>query len=329
MQPTPDLRRWANLPNFHFHDYAPETDLAAEVLDGLAQPQKRIPFRFLYDEMGSRLFARICQQPEYYPTRTEIQILETNAAEIAALAGPGAQLVELGSGAGRKVDILLDAMDAPAAYIAVDISRDALLPAATRLAARRLGLSVHAVCADFSEPFDLPLEGEGQPVGFFPGSSIGNFSRAEASRFLGQWGRRLGPGAGMIVGVDIIKPIPLLEAAYNDDAGVTADFTLNILRRANRELRADFRLADFRHEAVYDPRSAAIEIFLVSQKDQTASVCGRRYSFSRGERVHVESSHKYDVEGFASLAAAAGFDHVGVWIDPDRLFSVHYLKVAG
>lgn len=315
--------------NLIIHAYDPGPDRFAEaVLEGLGRSRKALPFRFLYDARGSRLFDQICQQPEYYPTRTELSILEDHAADIAALAGRGARLVELGSGAGRKVGLLLDALTEPAAYIPVDISRDALIPAAGEVARRYPDLPVHAVWADFSAPFDLPLAGVGRAVGFFPGSSIGNFSRTGAREFLAAWKNRLGPGAGMIVGVDLIKPVVCLEAAYNDAAGVTAAFTLNILRRINETLHADFQLQNFAHQAHYNPRSWAIDIHLVSLADQVVTVCGHSVAFSKGETVHVESSHKYDIASFARLAEAAGFTSAAVWSDPRGRFSVHYLTDA-
>ena len=315
--------------NLHIQAYDPGPDRFAEaVLDGLDRPRKQLPFRFLYDARGSRLFDKICQQPEYYPTRTERDILEDHAADIAALAGPGAQLVELGSGAGRKVGLLLDALAEPAAYIPVDISRDALIPAAGEVARRYPGLPVHAVWADFSAPFELPLAGAGRAVGFFPGSSIGNFTRTGARDFLAAWKTRLGPGAGMIVGVDLIKPVFRLEAAYNDAAGITAAFTLNLLQRINQTLDADFQMENFAHQARYNSRSQAIDIHLFSLEDQAVTVCGQSIGFSKGETIHVESSHKYDIESFTRLAEAAGFTSAAVWTDPRDWFSVHYLTAT-
>lgn len=315
--------------NLQIHAYDPGPDRFAEaVLEGLSRPDKALPFRFLYDARGSCLFEEICQQPEYYPTQTELGILEDHASDIATLAGPGARLVELGSGAGRKVGLLLDAMTAPAAYIPVEISRDALVPAASEVAQRYPDLPVHAVWADFSAAFEIPMAGTGPAIGFFPGSSIGNFSPAGARDFLAAWRTRLGPGAGMIIGVDLIKPICRLEAAYNDAAGVTAAFTLNILRRINETLAADFQIDNFAHQAQYNARSRAIDIHLVSLADQVVTVCGRRFAFSNGERLHVESSHKYDIESFTRLAEEAGFRSAAVWTDPRDWFSVHYLTTA-
>ncbi|MFN3314406.1 MAG: L-histidine N(alpha)-methyltransferase [Hyphomonas sp.] len=328
MQRIPDPQQTLPSALIHVHDHDPGPDRFAEgVIEGLSRTDKALPFRFLYDEAGSRLFDRICQQPEYYPTRTEMQILEQHAGDIADLAGPGARLIELGSGAGRKIGTLLDALEAPAAYIPVDISRGILLSAARQVAINYPGLPVHAVWADFSQPFGLPLTGKGRAIGFFPGSSIGNFTRVGARRFLATWKDRLGPGAGMIVGVDLIKPVPVLEAAYNDEAGITAAFSLNILRRMNRELGGDFKLENFRHDARYNPRSQAIDIHLISEVRQNVTVSGQKIRFDRDEKLHLESSHKYDAESFADLAAEAGFRSAAVWTDPKRLFSVHFLAV--
>lgn len=316
--------------NFHWHARDPEPERFAEaVLAGLAQAQKAIPFRFLYDTAGSHLFDRICRQPEYYPTRTETAILEANAADMAAMAGPGVRLVEFGSGASRKARHLLDALETPSGYIPVDISEDALRTSALQAARDYPGLPVHAVRADFARPFPLPLEGQGPATGFFPGSSIGNFSRPEAHQFLAGWREFLGPDGAMVVGVDLIKPVAELEAAYNDRAGVTAAFSLNLLRRINRELGGDFRLSGFRHDARYNPASFAIDIHLVSLDRQEVSIRGRTFLFEAGEQLHVESSHKYDIGGFQALARAAGFTPGAVWVDPGQRFSVHFLSVAG
>lgn len=326
MQQTLDQKGGRSLPNLHVHEFDPGPDRFSDaVLEGLSRPAKSLPFRFLYDAEGSRLFEQICRQPEYYPTRTEIRILQDVAAQIAALSGPNASLVELGSGAGRKIGILLNALRAPAAYLPVDISRAALVPAGKQIALEYPELPVHAVWADFSARFELPLTGDGRVVGFFPGSSIGNFTRAAATEFLASWRKRLGPGSAMIVGVDLIKPVHILEAAYNDAAGVTAAFSLNVLRRANRELGADFEIENFVHEAHYNPNSFAIDIHLRSLADQLVTISGQQFRFSEDEMLHVESSHKYDVDGFVSIASLAGFDHVQTWVDENALFSVHFL----
>lgn len=327
MRAPPERKLDAARPGYVFHDHAPsEASFAAAVLEGLSVPKKSIPCRFLYDAAGSELFERICEQPEYYPTRTEMFILERHATAIADLVGSGAQLVELGSGAGRKIRLLLDALSAPASYIPVDISRQALIGAAKRLADEQRDIDIHAVWADYSAPFDLPLAQAGRVVGFFPGSTIGNFERDPARAFLTLWANRLGPDAGMIIGVDLTKPADVLERAYDDAAGVTAAFTLNVLRRANRELDADFNLEAFRHQARYSTESGAVEINLVSLKDQSVRISRNVFNFVEGEALHIENSHKYGLEEFADLARQAGFEWHSAWTDPKGLFSVHYLK---
>jgi dimethylhistidine N-methyltransferase len=313
-----------------FRDLAPEEESFRDaVLAGLARRQKAIPCRFLYDARGSALFEKICETPEYYPTRTESRILEDNAAAIAALIGPGAQLVEFGSGASRKVRTLLRAFEAPAGYIAIDISRAMLRRAAQRLADVFPELPILAVCADYTQPLDpatLP-PAPGRRLGFFPGSSIGNFTPAEALAFLAGCRPALGKGGGMLIGVDLQKDTGRLDAAYNDAQGVTAAFTLNLLERMNRELDADFEPRRFAHDAAYNPAAARVEIYLRSLADQIVTVAGRAIRLAKGERIHTEYSYKYTVESFRRLAARAGFRPVETWTDGDRLFSVHFLAV--
>lgn len=309
------------------HDFAPtEASFMDALVAGLSNSARSIPCRFLYDERGSQLFDLICEQPEYYPTRTELQILHRHATEIAALAGPDVALIELGSGSSRKVRLLLDTFTAPAAYVAIDISREHLQAAARRVAAERPSLEVRAVCADYTQAFDLPV-GHGRRVAFFPGSTIGNFEKIEAAAFLSDWARRLGPGAAMIVGVDLRKPADILDRAYDDAAGVTAAFSLNLLSRANRELGADFDTGGWRHEARWSPEAGCVEIHLRSLQAQSVKLGGKTFGFAEGEKLHVENSHKYDVEEFARMARRAGFVWETCWTDPQRLFSVHFLSV--
>lgn len=322
--------RQTKLSNLYVHEYPPGKDGFHEAMvEGLSADSKSIPFKFLYDERGSGLFEQICQQPEYYPTRTELKILQSSAGEIAGLAGRHASLVELGSGAGQKIQLLLDALDQPESYTAIDISREAVLPAGERIASANPSLDVHAIWADFGGEFTLPANSEGgRTIGFFPGSSIGNFTRTEARAFLQHWRKRLGPESDMLIGVDLVKSVPLLEAAYDDAAGVTAAFSLNVLRRANYELGADFQLKNFRHQARYDANLAAIVISLISTRDQIVTIGGQRFQFAALEPVHIESSYKYDVGGFADLAEAAGYRSVAAWTDDEKLFSVHYLRAS-
>ena len=313
-----------------FHDHAAEEESFLDaVLEGLSRPEKAVPCRFLYDERGSALFDEICELAEYYPTRTETAILQACAPEVARRVGPAAQLIELGSGSSIKVRILLEAFEAPAAYVAVDVSREHLKRAAARLAADFPGLEVAAVCADYGAPFPLPeLGGGGRRIAFFPGSTIGNLEPEAALAFLKLWARRLGPGAAMLVGVDLKKDPGVLHAAYDDSEGVTAAFSLNLLARANRELAADFDLGGFRHEARYDQGKGRVEIHLRSLKDQAVRLGDHAFAFAGGERMHVEHSYKYSVEQFQALAREAGFEPAAVFTDKAELFSVHYLATG-
>jgi dimethylhistidine N-methyltransferase len=319
-----------NDAQFAFHDLAPgEESFRDAVLNGLSRPGKSIPCKFLYDARGSALFEEICTLPEYYPTRTEIAILEENAGDIAAQMGAHCRLIEFGSGAIHKARILLQALDRPAAYVPVDISRELLQAAATGLAEDFPSLPVIAVCADYTRPFPMPqLPGRGgRQVGFFPGSTIGNFEPAAAERFLGNCAHILGPGGGMLIGVDLKKDTATLEAAYDDPAGVTAAFNLNLLERINRGLEGDIDLDGFEHLAFYNDREGRVEIYLRSLADQQAQIAGQRFRFAAGERIHTEYSYKYAVPEFRALAARAGFRPVDTWIDPAELFSVHYFRL--
>jgi dimethylhistidine N-methyltransferase len=275
------------------------------------------------------LFDRICDLAEYYVTRTEIALLRAQAGEIAALIGPRAHLVEFGSGSSIKVPILLDALDRPAAYTAIDISRQHLLQATGALARTRQGLEVTAVCADYTVPFDLPRPKSApgaRPVVFFPGSTIGNFDTSEAVGFLRNTAALLRPHRGtMLVGVDLRKDPAILHAAYNDAQGVTAAFNLNLLVRINRELKGNFDLSAFRHLAFYDAEIGRIEMHLVSSRAQSVRTAGRSFAFVAGETIHTENSYKYSIEGFQDVARRAGFEPVRVWTDDRQLFSLHFL----
>lgn len=310
-----------------FHDLEPRVESFRDaVLAGLSQTPKEIPCRFFYDEAGARLFDAICELPEYYPTRTELALLARHAPEIARIAGPEVRLIEFGSGSGRKVPLLLDALENPACYVAIDISREHLLAASDDLAAKFPEIAVAAVCADYTRPFALPaLQGGGKRLGFFPGSTIGNFTPPEAAAFLIGCRRLLGPGAEMLVGVDLKKDPAILHAAYNDAAGVTAAFNLNLLTRINRELSGDFEVGKFAHVAFYNQVLGRIEMHLESQEAQEILVAGTRFRLARGERIHTENSYKYGIAEFHEVAAAAGFRPAAMWTDPDRLFSLHHL----
>ncbi|MFN3657264.1 MAG: L-histidine N(alpha)-methyltransferase [Pseudolabrys sp.] len=297
---------------------------AQDVLNGLTSTPKRIPAKYFYDEAGSDLFERITEQPEYYPTRCEMEILRTQGAEIGKLIPAGAALVEFGSGSSRKVRLLLEATPQVAAYVPVDISGGMLAREAAALRTDFPALKVKPVAADFCHPFPLPVEAKTAParVGFFPGSTIGNFEPHEAAAFLRHAGRMLGAGSTLIVGVDLIKPAAVLNAAYNDAAGVTAAFNLNLLARINRELGGDFRLDGFEHHAFYNRERHRIEMHLASLKRQKVKVLGETIDFRAGETIHTENSYKYSVEKLSALARGVGWQPAGAWTDPRKYFSV-------
>jgi dimethylhistidine N-methyltransferase len=302
-------------------------DFATAVIDGLSHPQKTLPCRFFYDARGSELFEEITRLPEYYPTRTETAILEQHAAEMAEAVPAGGVLVELGSGSSLKTEILLRHLPQLAAYVCIDVSETALAAAGVRLASRFPALDVRPIVGDFSRAVTLPSDLAGRPkTGFFPGSTIGNLTAAEAVQLLAALRTSLAPAARLIVGADLKKDARLLHTAYNDAQGVTAAFNLNLLARINRELAGTFDLDAFRHEAVYNPRQGRIEMYLRSTRPQTATVLGRRFSFATGERIHTESSCKYTTGEFQALARAAGWQPGRVWTDQAALFSVHELS---
>jgi dimethylhistidine N-methyltransferase len=312
-------------------DYEPTpASIADDVLSGLRQPAKTLPCKLFYDERGSRLFEEICELEEYYPTRTEVGILTAHADEMAALIGARCRLVELGSGSSTKTRILLDHLDDPVAYVPIDISKTALLEASASLAAAYPSLEVLAVCADYTQDFQLPepREPAARTVCFFPGSTIGNLVPAEAEGFLRRIAGWCGPGSGLLIGVDLRKDRAILEPAYDDAKGVTAAFNLNLLERINRELDADFEVDAFRHRALYDEEEGRIEMHLVSRRPQTVRVRGRVIRFAEGEAITTEYSYKYRIEDFHRLAGRAGFAAARVWTDERRLFSVHYLTTG-
>ena len=317
-------------PAIRFYDEHPGTiSLREEVHGGLARQPKAIPPKFFYDQRGSQLFDRICEQPEYYPTRTEIGILQRNARQIADLAGRGALLIELGSGASKKVRLLLEALQ-PAAYLGIDISRDFLRASTERLARDYPWLEVHAACADFSSGLSLPhCPASWRRLAFYPGSSIGNFEPHEAAEFLRGVRAVLGADGALLIGVDLKKDKALLDAAYNDTQGVTAAFNLNLLHRIRDELVSDIDPAAFEHRAFYDPVLGRVEMHLVSRGPQSVQIEDRVYRFDAGETIHTECSYKYSVDEFQDLARQAGYQPVAVWTDEHELFSVHYLGVQG
>lgn len=312
-------------PVVFYDHYQDPDDFGDQVLAGLEQARKSIPPKFFYNQRGSELFDAICELPEYYLTRADLEIIEDHAGDIADLLEDTVQLVEFGSGSSRKVRLLLDGIQ-PSIYMPIDISRDHLLASANLLAEDYPWLAVHAVCMDYSRTMELPYYGDGLALAaFFPGSSIGNFEPDSAYRFLAQSRRMLKPGGILIIGVDLKKDISRLEAAYNDADGVTAAFNLNLLQRMNEELDADFDLTQFRHRAFYNEPRGRIEMHIESLRPQTVTVRGRPFSFAAGETVHTENSYKYSVAEFQQLAGSAGFDASAVWTDQSALFSVHVL----
>ena len=301
---------------------------AADALKGLSAQPKNISAKHFYDAEGSRLFEKIMELPEYYPTRSEMQVLREKSGEIADLIPTGAALVEFGSGSTAKIRILLDAAPKLAAYVPVDISAEYLEQEAANLRRDFPKLAVLPVAADFTKPFELPAKVRAMPrVGFFPGSTIGNFEPLAAVAFLRNAARILGRDAALIIGVDLVKSTRVLNAAYNDAAGVTAAFNLNLLARMNRELGADFDLAAFKHRAFYNRERQRIEMHLVSGKRQQVSLQGETFAFARNESIHTENSYKYSPEGFASLARQAGWVERALWTDKDGNFSVRLLAL--
>ncbi len=314
----------AKSPNFHFHDLHPEAeDFRAEVIAGLSRKDRSLSPKFFYDERGSQLFDAITRLPEYYPTRTEIGLLQRHGADIAAMVGDDGLLFEFGSGSDTKIRVLLDALQ-PESYAPIDISREHLRLAAGAIAQDHPQLDVHAICADFSRPLQLPdLFDVQRRAVFFPGSSIGNFNPEQARDLLRRIAGLLGPDGRLLIGVDLKKDPALLHAAYNDEQGVTARFNLNLLARINRELDADFDLKSFRHEAFYNDALGRIEMHLVADTPQHVRINGNRFEFQAGEGIHTENSYKYSIEEFRQLAAQAGLASLHVWQDEDALFSIH------
>lgn len=303
---------------------------ARDVLAGLTAPRKTLPAKYFYDEEGSRLFEEITRVPEYYPTRTETGILEDNAAAIINLFPAGAALVEFGSGSCAKIRIVLAAADKLAVYVPVDISADFLAAEAASLQKDFPRLAVLPVVADFTKAFSLPNAALRLPrVGFFPGSTIGNFEPREAGRFLRHAAQMLGRGSVLVVGVDLVKDRSVLNAAYNDAGGVTARFNLNLLRRINRELDADFDLDEFEHRAFFNGFHSRIEMHLVSQRRQRVSINGATIDFNVGETIHTENSYKYTRASFTALAQQSGWASLACWTDSEECFSVHVLALHG
>jgi dimethylhistidine N-methyltransferase len=300
---------------------------AADVVAGLSADPKQLLPKYFYDETGSQLFEEITQLPEYYLTRTELKILHDKAPAIAALIPRDAVLVELGAGSATKAKILLEAAPHISAYVPVDISAEFLGSEAAKLSRDIPRVAVHPVATDFTKPFELPAALQGRPrVGFFPGSTIGNFEPHEAAELLKQAGRVLGSEALLIIGADLVKDRDVLHAAYNDAAGVTAKFNLNLLARINRELGADFNLGAFEHHACYNSERSRIEVYLASRRRQKVHVAGKTFDFRAGETIHTENSYKFTIKSFGALVRGAGWEPRAVYTDAQQYFSVNVLK---
>ncbi len=317
IQPAPKIRQASS-------------DFFSDVIAGLSSDPRTLPCKYFYDERGASLFQKICELPEYYITRTEIDILDRNRADIASQLGPNVELIGLGTGAGTKTRILIEALLKPAVYIPVDISEKQLRKSTALFHKIFPNLEVLPVCADYLQPVALPspCRKAARNVVYFPGSTIGNFEPTEAMEFLRRIANVSGRSGGLLIGVDLRKDRQVLEAAYNDSAGVTARFNLNLLARINRDLGADFDLNHWRHRAAYNPSAGRIEMYLISEIDQLVHIAERKFHFRSGEKIITEFSYKYAPEDFAALAREAGFEFVRMWTDDARLFGVFYF-VAG
>jgi dimethylhistidine N-methyltransferase len=299
----------------------------ADVLAGLSQRQKTLPSRWLYDQRGSELFEEITRLDEYYLTRTETAILRVHAEEMAALCGEGVVLLEYGAGAAIKSEILINALHAPRLYAPIDIAADFLAETIERFRDRFPELPVRPIITDFTVDFDIPADIPARPrAAFFPGSTLGNLGPSEAAALLRRMREHVGQSGRAIIGVDLRKNIETLIAAYDDKRGVTAEFNLNLLRRINRELKGDFALQSFAHEARWNERESAIEMHLVSLKPQTVAVGGSSFVFTLGETIHTETCRKFDVDGFAHAAQGSGWRVDKFWSDPAQLFAVFGLS---
>ena len=300
-----------------------------EVLDGLSKSPRQLPYKFFYDQRGAQLFQEICDLPEYYITRTEIEILRLHGADMAKALGPQVELIGLGTGAGTKTRILLEELHNPAVYVPIDISKEQLEQSSARFREMFPTLQVLPVCVDYLEPFELPLPRRlsSRSVIYFPGSTIGNFEPEIASELLAHLVDVAGDGGGLLIGVDLQKDRDVLERAYNDAAGVTAQFNKNLLVRINRELEADFDLNRWQHHAIYSPSEGRIEIYLISDNEQTVHIGAREFQFRAGEEILTEYSYKHTIAGFIELARKAGFHFEQVWTDDARWFGVFYFTV--
>lgn len=302
----------------------------ADVIEGLQQSPKRLPCKYFYDKRGSELFDQICQLDEYYLTRSELAIMEKFAPQMGRQIGAGVMLVEYGSGSSVKTRYLLDALSDPVAYVPVDISGEHLHQAARELARDYPKIEILPVCDDFTRDFSLPISARSwtHAAVYFPGSTIGNFVPGRAAELLKRIARLCGTGGGLLIGIDLKKDVETIRAAYDDRRGVTADFNLNLLRRINRELDADFDLKQFAHRANYNEPLGRVEIYLVSRRAQTVNLGGETIEFAAGESICTEYSHKYSIDEFAGLAAAAGLTLRRQWTDKNRYLAVLHFAVV-
>lgn len=309
--------------------YYRDTQFLQDVIHGLSQSPKTLPCKYFYDERGSILFTEICKTQAYYITATELTLLDEILPDVARRIGRHANIIEYGSGEGRKIRHLLTALDSPKSYTPIDISAEILLRSTSQLKREFPHMIIHPVVGDYMAHIRLPdvvaSDRINRRVVFFPGSTISNFSREEATEFLDRINALLKPGDGLLLGVDLLKSPRRLHEAYNDKDGVTADFNLNLLRRINNELGADFDRHQFEHYAFFNLAQSRIEMHLVSLANQTVHIADQRFHFKRGETIHTENSYKYTIEDIARLGIACGFDHIKAWTDHEELFSIHYL----
>jgi dimethylhistidine N-methyltransferase len=306
------------------------SDLLSDVIAGLSSDPRTLPCKYFYDERGAALFQKICELPEYYITRTEIDILDRHRAEIASQLGPNIELIGLGTGAGTKTRIVIEALEKPAVYVPIDISEKQLRKSSMLFRKIFPDLEILPVCADYLQPVVIPSprHNAARNVVYFPGSTLGNFEPNVALEFLRRIANVSGRGGGLLIGVDLQKDQSVIEAAYNDKAGVTAEFNLNLLAHINRETGANFDLSRWEHRAVYNSEAGRIEMYLISTTDQTVRIQDRQFHFRAGEKILTEHSYKHTPEGFIALARQAGFDFVKLWMDDARLFGVFYFVTA-
>lgn len=305
--------------------YTSNANMEDEIKKGLSQSRKQITSKYFYDQRGSELFEMITKEREYYPTRAELEIFSTHVNEMSEAIGSVHTLIEYGSGSSRKIKALLDSLHTMEEYLPIDISKEFLLQSCNRLSSQFPNLNIKAICGDYTMPLLLPLESGKKRVIFFPGSTIGNFEPEDAKEFLLQSGDILAEGDGFLIGVDMKKDQAILEEAYNDRNGITAEFNKNVLTRLNVELGADFDVNQFKHIAFYNKDKGRIEMHLQSAIEQTVRIRGEEYHFKKGERIHTENSYKYSVSEFQQLSIQCGFRPLKSWSDKQDMFSVHYL----